>query len=227
MINPQQINPGSQSFIGNNHQVSELEAHYHQSAMAPWYSMADSAGPIFREHVTENTEYSANSLSPYSDTKDHFHQAALDTMTFNKIFSMRVEYQEGHFPSAGNLALTSVPERPTGPVQFIVKLLEWWCLSEDDAVSLLGFDQTDVSHVRAVLKGKDHFRGRDVRDRIAHVFQIRSTLMSLFRDIDVENKWLREPHSLLDGRSPMALLLAGSMEDILMVKEYADTVAGR
>ena len=121
----------------------------------------------------------------------------------------------------------SVPARTTGPVQFLIKLLEWWGLSEDDGVSLLGFDQTDASHVRAVLKGKEHFRGRDVRDRIAHVFQIRSVLMSLFRDLEVENKWLREPHSLLDGRSPMALLLGGSMEDILMVKEFVDTVAGR
>ena len=229
MINPQQENPDALSFIGSNHQVSGFETSYHQSGMEPWYLMADSAGPFFRDHVKENIDYSENFQSPYVSTIDQFQQLAVATKTFAKIFSVREEEHnfEGHFPFETNLTLMSVPERTSGPVQFMVKLLEWWCLDEDDAVSLLGFDQTDLSHVRAVLKGMDHFRGRDVRDRIAHVFQIRSTLMSLFRDLDVENKWLREPHSLLDGQSPMALLLGGSMEDILMVREYVDRVAGR
>ena len=224
MINPQQENLESLSFTGSNHRVSGLETSYHQSEIEPWYFMEDSAGPFFRDHVKENIDYSENSQSPYVATIDQYQQSA-----FTQIFSVQEEEHnlEGHFPFEKNSTLMPVPERPTGPVQFLVKLLEWWCLSEDDAVSLLGFDQTDLSHVRAVLKGMEHFRGRDVRDRIAHVFQIRSTLMSLFQDLDVENKWLRESHSLLDGRSPMALLLGGSIEDILVVKEYVDTVAGR
>ena len=52
-------------------------------------------------------------------------------------------------------------------------------------------------------------------------------LSSLFRDLDVENEWLREPHSLLHRKSPLALLSNGSVEDLLIVKEYVDTVAGR
>ena len=67
----------------------------------------------------------------------------------------------------------------------------------------------------------------DVRDRIAHLFQIRKTLSSLFRDLDVENEWLREQHTLLDGQEPLKLLLGGSMEDLLLVKEYVDAAAGR
>jgi len=68
---------------------------------------------------------------------------------------------------------------------------------------------------------------RDVRDRIAYLFAIRATLRSLFRDLDVENEWLREPHSSLRGKSPLALLSNGSAEDLLIVKEYVDTTAGR
>lgn len=124
-------------------------------------------------------------------------------------------------------SIISVPKRISGPVQFVLKLLESWRLSEDAAVLLLGFDQADNNLVRAILAGVVDLHGRDVRDRIAHLFHIRATLSSLFRDLDVENEWLREPHTLLDEREPLELLLGGSMEDLLLVKEYVDAAAGR
>ena len=117
--------------------------------------------------------------------------------------------------------------RLTGPIQFVLKLLEFWRLQTNDAVGLLGFNSVDAEHVAAVLGGHEQFRGRDVRDRIAHLFHIRATLRSLFRDLETENNWLREPHPLLDARSPLSLMLGGSMEDLLLTKEYVQSVAGR
>lgn len=119
------------------------------------------------------------------------------------------------------------PQRVSGPVQFVLKLLESWRLSSDDAVLLLGFDQTNNHLVRNFLAGAAELHASDVRDRIAHLFHIRQTLSSLFRDLDVENEWLREPHTLLDEQEPLKLLLGGSMEDLLLVKEYVDAAAGR
>ncbi len=118
------------------------------------------------------------------------------------------------------------PKRLSGPVQFVLKLLDYWRLGRDDAVSLLGFDSTDSDYVKDVLNGMASFRGRDVRDRIAHLFHIWTTLSSLFQDRDVENDWLREPHALLDEQSPLNLLLGGAMENLLLVKEYVDAAAG-
>ena len=118
-------------------------------------------------------------------------------------------------------------KRLTGPVQFVLKLMEFWRLTRDQVVGLLGFDQADADHVAAALNGIVTLRGRDVRDRIAYLFAIRATLSSLFRDLDIENEWLREPHSLLHRKSPLGLLSNGSVEDLLIVKEYVDTVAGR
>ena len=117
--------------------------------------------------------------------------------------------------------------RLSGPIQFVSRLLELWHLEAHDAVGLLGFDPSDTDHVAAVLAGREQFRGRDVRDRISHLFWIRKTLWSLFRDIKTENDWLREPHSLLEDRSPLSLLVGGSMEDLLLAREYVDAVAGR
>lgn len=118
------------------------------------------------------------------------------------------------------------PKRLSGPVQFVLKLLDYWRLGRDDAVFLLGFDSTDNDYVKDVLNGVASFRGRDVRDRIAHLFHIWTTLSSLFQDRDVENDWLREPHALLDEQSPLNLLLGGAMENLLLVKEYVDAAAG-
>lgn len=120
----------------------------------------------------------------------------------------------------------SPPKRLSGPVQFVLKLLDYWRLSRDDAVSILGFDPTDSDYVKDILNGMASFRGRDVRDRIAHLFHIWTTLSSLFQDRDVENDWLRESHTLLDERSPLNLLLGGAMENLLLVKEYVDAAAG-
>ena len=127
----------------------------------------------------------------------------------------------------GQAAPQKTPPRPTGPVQFIAKLVDFWKLEPPDAVRLLGFNVAETDHVAAVLDGRDKFRGRDVMDRIAYLVSIRATLHALFRDLDVENDWLREPHEMLDRQTPMSLLLGGSMEDLLLIREYVDTVAGR
>ena len=119
------------------------------------------------------------------------------------------------------------PRRLSGPIQFLLKLLDSWRLTRENAVVLLGFDESDNDYARAVLEGKATLHGRDVRDRIALLFQIRKTLSTLLRDLDVENEWLREPHVLLEGREPLDLLLGGSMENLLLVKEYVDAAAGR
>ena len=120
-----------------------------------------------------------------------------------------------------------VQTRLTGPVRFVFKLLGFWKLEPLDAVGLLGFDVADADHVSAVLDGRELLRGRDVRDRIANLLSIRATLRALFRDLEVENDWLREPHAMLGKQTPLSLLLGGSMEDLLLVKEYVDTAAGR
>ena len=118
-------------------------------------------------------------------------------------------------------------DRLSGPIQFVSKLLDSWQLARSEAVSLLGFNDADAMHVADVLEGLESFRGRDVNDRIAHLLCIRETLYFLFRDLKEENKWLREPHELLEGQSPLSLLLGGSMEDVLLVREYVDAAAAK
>ncbi len=117
--------------------------------------------------------------------------------------------------------------RLTGPIVFVRILLHTWRLSQTDANPLLGLEESDSSYADDLLSGRVTLRGRDIKDRIAYLFRIRKTLSALFRDEEVENEWLREPHDALDGQNPMTLLLEGSMENLLLVKEYVEAAAGR
>ena len=113
----------------------------------------------------------------------------------------------------------------TGPIQFLARLLATWRLEPKSAVLLLG--QEPSYDVDKLLRGDAQLSGRDTKDRIACLFRIRKNLSSLFRDKDTENAWLRERHNPLGGQTPMEMLLEGSMENMLTVKEYVDWIAGR
>lgn len=119
------------------------------------------------------------------------------------------------------------PVRLTGPVQFIVKLLDTWKLAPDKAAVLLGFEESGKDQVERILSGREPLSGRDAKDRVVHLLHVRGTLSALFQDREVENEWLREPRSLLHDKSPMDLLLEGSMENLLLLREYVETMAGR
>ena len=139
------------------------------------------------------------------------------------ILSEWVRMQTMRAPTASEANLFG----PTGPLLFIQKLVGFWNLEAIDAAELLGFDRSDAGHVWMALDGRSLIPGRDLADRIAHLVAISATLRSLFRDLKVENDWLRETHEALDNRSPLSLLLGGSMEDLLFVREYVDAAAGR
>ena len=126
-------------------------------------------------------------------------------------------------PSA---APASVAPRLTGPIQLLNKILETWQLDKVDAVPLLGLEPSDQGYAAEVLAGRTALRGRDAKDRLAYLIQMRMTLSAWFRDEAVENEWLREPQNPLDGEVPMDLLLEGSMENLLLVKEYIEAATG-
>lgn len=146
-------------------------------------------------------------------------------------------YERGQFraPVSSQTISLGVPSaksspyrgRITGPVKFINQLLDAWHLNTEAACTLLGFEPSDSAYIDGVLRGYATLRGRDAKDRIAYLFNIRKSLAALFRDQSVENEWLREPQDILNGETPMNLMLEGSMENLLLLKEYVELVAGR
>lgn len=116
--------------------------------------------------------------------------------------------------------------RLSGPIQLFLKLIDLWRLEKEDACKLLGYELAEIKYVEDVLSGVSPLLGRDPKDRVANLFVIRKRLAGLFKDIDVENEWLREKHADLNNNSPLELLLSGSMENVLLVKEFVEHVSG-
>ena len=108
----------------------------------------------------------------------------------------------------------------------MTKLLHTWDLETSDAVTLLGFEESDQDYVEKILKGYETLRGRDVKDRIVYLFEIRKNLFALLRDTRAENEWLREEHVMLNGKVPLSLLLEDSIKNMLLVMEYSQATAG-
>lgn len=106
------------------------------------------------------------------------------------------------------------------------RILATWRLGESQAIRLLGLDPSDSSYVADVLAGRKALKGRDANDRLACLIQMRMALFGWLRDEAAENKRLREAHAALDGQVPMELLLEGSMENMLLVKEYVEAATG-
>ena len=116
--------------------------------------------------------------------------------------------------------------RPIGPIQLFNTILKTWQLDESHAIVLLGLEPSDQDYAADLLAGRKVVKGRDVKDRLAYLIQIRMTLSGWLRNEAIENEWLREPQKLLDGKVPMELLLEGSMENLLLVKEYVEAATG-
>lgn len=161
-----------------------------------------------------------------SDAGDRMQSIAhpgLSWLGFNELAKLQVN--EGERTRAQLAISGQLRGRLTGPVQFFTRLLEVWELDENAGAKLLGYE--GVTQVRDLLSGAASLRGRDAKDRIRYLFEIDAALGQLFRDEAVELDWLRESRSELGGDNPLALLLEGSMENLLVVKQLVERISGR
>ena len=74
---------------------------------------------------------------------------------------------------------------------------------------------------------REALQAHDDPQGAALLISIRRTLNSLFRDLDTENEWLREPHSLIFGKTPLELLTDQTREGLRTAHEYTEVLAGR
>ncbi len=117
--------------------------------------------------------------------------------------------------------------RITGPVQVFKAIVDMWNLNELQATRMLGFEDSELSYATSILHGDITLRGRDPKDRVSHLFVIRSSLASLFRDTQTENTWLREPQRDLENCTPLDFLVDGAFEKLLRVRHLVDVMSGR
>jgi hypothetical protein len=115
--------------------------------------------------------------------------------------------------------------KPTGQVVLFRKIMEQWAFSDDEASTLLGFE--DAADIRDIYDGRKPVGQRDANDRLRVVLRIAADVDALFQDEKAIRDWLSETQKDLGGQTPRALLNEGSMENLLKVKYYVSYLSGR
>ena len=115
--------------------------------------------------------------------------------------------------------------RVPGEIRLFEKVMEQWGLGETEAAKLLGYE--DPSILRALYSGRTSLRTIDEKDRLRAVLRIAGDLLALFRDEGEIRAWLREPKVRLGGKSAYDLMMNGSMEYLLYVRQFVEFLSGR
>jgi hypothetical protein len=81
--------------------------------------------------------------------------------------------------------------------------------------------------MEALYRGRTSLRTRDEKDRLRAVLRIATDLYALYRDEREIRGWLREQKKRFGGRSAYDLMMEGSMENLLRVKQVLEALSGR
>lgn len=106
-----------------------------------------------------------------------------------------------------------------------------WGLSEAERLMVLGLPgrSTYFGWIARARDGRDLALPVDALLRISGVLGVHKALRILFGDsVEEEIAWLREPHDApqFGGQPPMALLVNGTQDGIMLVRRYLDAMRG-
>ena len=111
-------------------------------------------------------------------------------------------------------------------IRLFLRLAERWQLPVADRCALLG-DLPRPTYYNWV-KGKAGPLSRDQLERISLLLGIHKGLGLLFADGEAADRWLRAANRDLEfaGRSPLARMLEGGIDDLYAVRRYLDAWRG-
>ena len=115
--------------------------------------------------------------------------------------------------------------RASGEIVLLQRVMIRWGFDDREAACLIGYE--DPSWMRSLYGGLSSLRTRDEKDRLRAVLRIATDLLSLYRDEAEIGAWLREKKRQLGGESAYDLMMEGSMENLLRVKQFIEVLSGR
>jgi uncharacterized protein (DUF2384 family) len=99
-----------------------------------------------------------------------------------------------------------------------------WGVSDVDAAVILG--GISPKTFRRWRDGEYGRVNRDLADRMSYILGIHKALRIIFAEPAQGYAWMRQPNQRLGGRTPLALLLDGGMDDLRRLRRYLDSVRG-
>ncbi len=129
-------------------------------------------------------------------------------------------------------AFTSANRRKvSGPgLRTFLAIADLWGLSEEQRLILLGQPSRSTYHnwAKAAREHREINLDLDVLMRISAVLGIHKALQILHRTEAEGVAWLRGPHDapVFGGQPPLAVMLAGSQDALLVVRRHLDGARG-
>jgi hypothetical protein len=122
-------------------------------------------------------------------------------------------------------AVTGTIVAAPGRIKGFRLLMEKWGFSRKDAAEILGFENEGL--IGELYAGIEKVQQRDVRDRLKLFLSLAVDLDGLYDDDQVIKQWLDQPKKLLRSKTPRELLVEGSMENLLRVRQLVRYEANR
>jgi hypothetical protein len=106
----------------------------------------------------------------------------------------------------------------------VLNIFDRWRVSDVDAATILG----GISP-KTYRRWKDDDYGRanrDLADRMSNILGIHKALRIIFAEPQTGYAWVGAKNSAFAGLSALDVLKRGSMEDIMRIRRYLDSVRG-
>lgn len=106
----------------------------------------------------------------------------------------------------------------------VISLFAKWGVSDVDAAVILG-----GLAAKTFRRWKDGDYGRvnrDLADRMSNLLGIHKALRIVFTDANRGYEWVQADNKAFAGKSALAILKQGGMEDIIRIRRYLDSLRG-
>lgn len=106
----------------------------------------------------------------------------------------------------------------------IVNIFDRWRVSDVDAATVLG--GISAKTFRRWKDGEFGRVNRDLGDRMSNLLGIHKALRIIFADPQTGYSWIKSKNQALMAKSPLDVMKRGSMEDVVRIRRYLDSVRG-
>ena len=119
----------------------------------------------------------------------------------------------------------SSPEARSALAKMITRLFALWGASPADQLALLGLTSEHTSVLREFETGAPLPNGEDVLGRVGRLLAIHKLLGLLYPyNDDLRYSWVSRANQALDGRTPLAVMVAGGIAGMDEVRRLLDAV---
>lgn len=111
----------------------------------------------------------------------------------------------------------------------LLALFDHWQLTADQMLALLGLSPGSKSVLPQYRRGERALpSGRDVADRASYLLRIHKGVRMLYpRDAELRYGWVNRPKEVLDGKTPLEVMLNDGLLGVARMARFVDFQRGQ